>query len=626
MDPTAVPPPPPTATPTPTPNANPNPNPNSNSNSGAKWTAPPAYLVAVGVTTTSDETHANPAPPLVARDRAELVELSFVVVATPSARDVAPGAPMMMHWAQLLARPQFTPWSPFCARVSGFAPDHVAAAKHSFASALLELDQFVQTYFIAQNKSFAFVTHGEYDIRYHLVREAKEKGVPLPSYFSVFFDIASQVRVCSDALSYVNDEFAAPGTTAGAPATVVTPTVTPIIPHNMSLVSLCHQVGIQHEGRLNSGIDSALMIAKICIAVLNASQNWIPSSVALTSVPPAGYLVKREVPFTNPTNTASLLLEFYSSESKIVFITGISFSATVTDLQTWLRQVNLVPGQLWMLKNNEGRPEGSGYIVFSTHADAHSCIVNLNGRSMDGRGIQVGPASEREFDLTRPFRAPFPTVQEVANTSMAAPDTKPGDWFCSTCQFHNFANRVLCKQCNNPPRQSSGLFSSPKPIPGGHPGGMKPGDWICTNVNCRFQNFQSRMECMKCRGPRPGTVAPPPSSTNGASSAIISPIAPGGGVVATAVGVASFKPGDWVCSSCHKHNFASRSVCMQCAKPNDMTGILQVPPGSSVASGPMGTGWRATDRPGDWTCPSPSCRYHNYASRFECLRCGTRKQ
>ncbi|KAJ3030532.1 UNVERIFIED_CONTAM: hypothetical protein HDU68_008675 [Siphonaria sp. JEL0065] len=372
----------------------------------------PAYLVALSLTTTSDESHANPGGFTVTVDRGEVVEVAFVVVATSGARDVVPLAtalPQMLHWAQLLVRPQHTPWPLFCARVSGLAPDAVAQAKHTLSSALLELDQFVQTYFVSQNKSFAFVTHGEADLRYHLVREAREKGVALPAYLSVFFDIVSQVRVCSEALTYLNDEFSAPGTTpASSTAPANSAAVVPIIPHNMSLVSLCHQVGIQHEGRLNCGIDNALSIAKICIAVLNASQNWLPMSVVQSSIPPPGFHVKKEVPFTHPINTAQLLLDFYSSESKIVFITCISFQTTVTDLQNWLRQGNLVASQLWMLKNNEGRPEGSGFIVFSTHADAHSCIANLNGRALDGRAVQVGPSSEREFGLTRPFRSAFP--------------------------------------------------------------------------------------------------------------------------------------------------------------------------------------------------------------------------
>ncbi|KAJ3205285.1 hypothetical protein HDU82_005302 [Entophlyctis luteolus] len=574
----------------------------------------------------------------------------------------------MLHWQQLLIRPAFTPFSAFCSRVSGFSHDQLMAAKraYSFATAIQELDIFIQTYFISQNKTFTFATHGESELRFHLVREAKEKGVMLAPYYSVFFEIGTQVRLWHEgylqqqqeqqAISGYQQKLVAPsalsvpavaatpplqpptnGNSAGLPSvkkpennsagisfpatssgelpvtsvTSTAPAVSPSLPLNMSLVALCHSVGIQHEGRLHCGIDSAVTIAKIAITVLAVAQGLL----AVPASPPSAYQPGsrvREIPFTNPTNLGTLVADFYATESKIVIIYGIPFNVTVLDVQSWLRQVNLVPTQLWMLKTGEGRPDGSGYAVFNTHSDAHLCLVNLNGRAMNGRAIQVGPATEREFELTRPLRAPFPTAQEIAVTSMTAPDTKPGDWFCPSCQFHNFANRVVCKQCNSPAgaataiargsvggNVNSGMAYKSVTVLAGGPT-MKPGDWICTNMSCRFQNFQSRMECHKCRSPRP----------------------PGTGVAAT-VGT-GFKPGDWVCGGCNKHNFASRTVCMQCGRPNDGANV-------SVATGPAthtggGGGPRPTDRPGDWACPVPACRYHNYASRTECYRCGTPKR
>ncbi|KAJ3059080.1 hypothetical protein HDU98_004911, partial [Podochytrium sp. JEL0797] len=288
----------------------------------------PDYLVCLGITTTCDESHANPAmPPLVPRDRAEIAELSFVVVATAQAKDVVPLAPQMLHWSQLLVRPAFTPWTPFCARVSGFPMDAVVQAKHTLASALAELDAFVQTYFVSQNRSFAFVTHGDHDLRCHLVREAKEKSIVLPAYFSRFFDIASQVRIAAEAMAYHHDEFAAPGTVVPASTSSASSSVVPIIPHNMSLVALCHQVGLQHEGRLNCGIDNALMLAKITIATLNAAATWVPMGGVAAA---AGSVVKKEVPFTVPVDLGAALAEFFRVECKVVFVTGISFNTTVT--------------------------------------------------------------------------------------------------------------------------------------------------------------------------------------------------------------------------------------------------------------------------------------------------------
>lgn len=74
------------------------------------------------------------------------------------------------------------------------------------------------------------------------------------------------------------------------------------------------------------------------------------------------------------------------------------------------------------------------------------------------------------------------------------------------------------------------------------------------------------------------------------------------------------KPGDWDCSACGFHNFASRHVCFRCKESR--------PDGVSVfVSGMRGTANAFPElyKPGDWECPS--CKAHNYSSRLACFRC-----
>ncbi|KAI8618845.1 hypothetical protein BC830DRAFT_1106855 [Chytriomyces sp. MP71] len=560
---------------------------------------PPNYpfdvLVALSATTTCDETHENPDPVSVPRDRAETVELAVMCVRLPQELAVPTIAAPLQAWPhgpslRLFLKPQSTPFPPFCARVSGFPIDHFSLAKHSLASAIAELDAFLNKHFIAKGLSFAVVTHKSHLLRFHLPREAKEKCVSLPSYLSVFYEIGHEIGLWKQ------------GSIESKIASTSLATASSILPH-ASIVSLCLAAGIQHEGRLHCGWDNVLMIARLTSVVIEAT-NTFPATSTRTSA---------EFPFAVPVDSSAMMLLFYETESRFVFITGFAFTATVDDMHELLDQINLNAKQLWMCKNAEGRPDGTGFIILANHEDAHNCLVNLNGRAVSGRAIQIAPSSQSEFNMMRSFCAPFPTSGEVLSSNTPAPASKPGDWFCPTCQFHNFASRILCKQCNCPnktPSEFSPLTGSPNTTPYHHhpqinhqlrqsqPPPLRPGDWICPNKLCRFQNFKSRSQCYKCLLRRLDAMA---------SSA-----------------VQSMKPGDWLCIGCGQHNFASRVVCIQCGTGHGSIGEARV----DFLAGARGSGrgWRPTDRPGDWACPNPACRYHNYATRFECFRCGNRRE
>lgn len=196
---------------------------------------------------------------------------------------------------------------------------------------------------------------------------------------------------------------------------------------------------------------------------------------------------------------------------------------------------------------------------------------------------------------------------------------KPGDWLCPSCHCHNFASRTSCFRCNAPGMNYDGVRVSPGPDAMGgmhnqqmggysaaqypHPRSSqhRPGDWICPKPSCKFQNFASRNECMRCGQRRMGGGQ---GLSGGMPSGMGRPMmgsVPQGGGISTRV-----LPGDWICSNCNINNFASRTRCLQCGSPNVRIS-------------------RPADRAGDWNCPNENCRYHNFASRGECYRCGTRK-
>merc|ERR1719382_918761 len=83
---------------------------------------------------------------------------------------------------------------------------------------------------------------------------------------------------------------------------------------------------------------------------------------------------------------------------------------------------------------------------------------------------------------------------------------------------------------------------------------------------------------------------------------------PGGGG-----GGPTVRVGDWMCSACGNHHFASRENCNKCGAPKASSGQAATPRGSGP--GAM--------RPGDWICPA--CSNHNFASREACNKCGAAK-
>merc|ERR1711942_81466 len=77
----------------------------------------------------------------------------------------------------------------------------------------------------------------------------------------------------------------------------------------------------------------------------------------------------------------------------------------------------------------------------------------------------------------------------------------PGDWDCPECQFMNFGSRDECLKCRARRGGGGGGYrrrdSSRSPPRGGGGGGSRrPGDWYCSQ--CQFSNFASRERCFKC--------------------------------------------------------------------------------------------------------------------------------
>jgi hypothetical protein len=160
---------------------------------------------------------------------------------------------------------------------------------------------------------------------------------------------------------------------------------------------------------------------------------------------------------------------------------------------------------------------------------------------------------------------------------------------CPSCNNHNFASRMMCKQCNAP--KPGGFGAAGQPVAnafqaGGNIGSghdIRPGDWLCPDPTCGNHNFASRNECKRCGVPKGAQI----SKTG-------------------------MRPGDWLCIQCLNHNFANRDSCNKCQAARGFESDNAPRPQASPQM-----------REGDWMC---KCGAHNFASRLNCFKCNEPKQ
>lgn len=232
------------------------------------------------------------------------------------------------------------------------------------------------------------------------------------------------------------------------------------------------------------------------------------------------------------------------------------------------------------------------------------------------------------------------TLKAVAAVAKSTPDNfRPGDWMCP-CGAHNYATKSLCHKCTMAKGMATismnlglgGYLPQAIPPQPPTPPNFRPGDWLCS---CGAHNYASKSACHKCNGPRIGVPTPMASLDPYSLSALAKLAALGGvtGNFGTLMGMglptslpysplvaaspatpANFRPGDWLCTSCKAHNYASKLACHKCGVPRpDADPRLPPQPGKGLP---------ANFRPGDWLC---RCGAHNYSSKLACHKCNEQK-
>ncbi|KAF9428834.1 hypothetical protein BGZ94_000841 [Podila epigama] len=561
------------------------------------------YFIVLDFEATCDD-HKPTSELLVTPATSEIIEFSWLCV---SKNTLA-----IVHEEQRYVKPVNTVLTPFCKNLTKITEETLADAG-TLLEAVSSMDDYINQHILGENKTFCFVTHGAWDLRIQLPREAKDKGIQLASYLvdPILFDLKEE------ATKWIAHH-------------------SEVVLRSFSLEKMCEAFAVSQVGTLHSGLDDAKTIVNIM-----------------------KYLVAFAHPdvFTQATDPALLLKLFKTEESKVVKISSLSYDVTQTELETFFATHQLKPKELIMLSHNSNRPSGGGFAVFEKHSDALAAL-DLNGKVLGTRSIEVAPSSKDAMALQKGKLSSFQA------TPRPPPVSRPGDWTCNMCQFVNFSSRRACLKCNSP---------SPEGVIPLQPANFTSGDWMCTNAQCNFHNYASRTQCLRCGSLRPG-VSGGSGYGNGNGGPMASPhhhshhnhhhhpYASGGGGGGGAPSI-TFRPGDWNCPNCNFQNFASRSVCMKCSTSmpgggggngghggnnynsgrgnsgyggygdnGNQGGYGNGGRGGYSSGGSMHQGGSSYSgggsnghsfRPGDWTCPS--CNSHNFASRFQCMRCNLAK-
>ncbi|KAL4582698.1 hypothetical protein LXL04_007256 [Taraxacum kok-saghyz] len=148
---------------------------------------------------------------------------------------------------------------------------------------------------------------------------------------------------------------------------------------------------------------------------------------------------------------------------------------------------------------------------------------------------------------------PHPYVNQV----MVQKGWRNGDWICA-CGFHNYASRAQCKKCNAsmPPALGTKRLASEELVQ----------DWDNKRLNAG-QSYPMLSHLPSSSYSSSGQLANfVTNQTDGGyplqlnmqtSQMVTMPALPG-------KGAKQWRDGDWMCTNCHNHNYASRSKCNKC--------------------------------------------------------------
>ncbi|OMO57059.1 Zinc finger, RanBP2-type [Corchorus capsularis] len=185
-----------------------------------------------------------------------------------------------------------------------------------------------------------------------------------------------------------------------------------------------------------------------------------------------------------------------------------------------------------------------------------------------GRSVNYGLQSPSTWPLAGNQTAGVPYVNP-GNRPLSVPHGwQNGDWICN-CGYHNYSSRSQCKNCNasiapalGTKRLASEEFAhvwDNKRLNSGHGNGQ-------------LQPHPGFDQMGAATGPRPGayptyTLLNPGVASNWRALIPLSHQATTPTLIGK--GAIQWRSGDWMCTKCNNHNYASRAQCNRCKTERD---------------------------------------------------------
>ncbi|KAL6993445.1 hypothetical protein U1Q18_011563 [Sarracenia purpurea var. burkii] len=202
--------------------------------------------------------------------------------------------------------------------------------------------------------------------------------------------------------------------------------------------------------------------------------------------------------------------------------------------------------------------------------------TNWSSGEADRDGVQPADMHGIQQTGTLPLggknSSELPYTNLANHLLMVAKRWQNGDWTCD-CGFHNYSSHAQCKKCNAsmPPVLGTKRLASEEIVCDGV-NKKRPNAGLKLGLQYAYPSFD---QVAVSGGNQTTGVHPPASSPSGslatAPNLQVNPQLPHLAAMPTLLGKGAkqWRIGDWTCTNCDNHNYASRSHCNRCKTQKD---------------------------------------------------------